>query len=445
MQRQAWTFVSILATTVLVAACGGAQAPGAPPAEKAAPAPAKEAPAAAPAKEAPAAPAKEAAGAAVDPAWQKIVDDAKKEGEVLVYGQGFLRGAEGQIVAQEFQKQTGIKVNLVEISGGSGTYQRIREEQRAGVASADVALVTPPFPLVMEKDGVFTVLKDKPLPIFKEPKSVWKADPLAMSEGGAFLINVPNYPIGHVMVNTRLLQAADYPTSYHHLATDPKYKGKIAWVDPKTTGDVPSKWVFWGYSGGGLGLEDIWSIYANQQPMLYPNPAPEADAVSRGEAAIAMGLANFESPADAGAPLKVIRFSGFPAVTNINAIGILKEGKHPNAALVLANWAMTKEGHDFVAKTTKRQSLRTDVPDQLPESIRQPVLTGGDKAGPAYIVSGPQATLNVELYAGLEAMWPRLINGAISKEEFVSSVEGFVKEWEAKNGGPQTKGIPLAD
>ena len=115
---------------------------------------------------------------------------------VLVYGQGFLRGAEGQIVAQEFQKQTGIKVDLVEISGGSGTYQRIQQEMRGGAPTADIALVTPPFPGVMEKDGVFTTLKDKPLPIFKEPKSVWKTDPMAMSDGGAFLINVPNSPLG---------------------------------------------------------------------------------------------------------------------------------------------------------------------------------------------------------------------------------------------------------
>ena len=42
------------------------------------------------------------------------------------------------------------------------------------------------------------------------------------------------------MINTKLLQQADYPTSYHQLATDPKYRGKIAWVDPRLRATFPA-------------------------------------------------------------------------------------------------------------------------------------------------------------------------------------------------------------
>lgn len=445
MTHRNWSILPLFVSVVLVAACGGSASSPPPVAPKqaeptaakpAAPEAAKPAAPAVSSKDAP------ATAAGVDPEWQKILDAAKQEGTVLVYGQGFMRGAEGQMIAQEFQKQTGIKIDLVEISGGSASYQRIREEMRANAPTADVFLGAPPFPGIMEKDGVAMIVKDKPLPIFKEPKSNWRVDPLAMSAAGGYLINYPSYPSGHVIVNTRLLPASDYPTSYTQLATDPKYKGKIAWVDPKTTQDVPSKWVFWGYTGGGLTLENIWSIYANQQPLLYPNPQPEADAVARGEAAIAMGLAGFETSAEAGAPIKVLRFSGFPAVTNINGMVIFKDSRRPNAALVLANWIMSKDGHEYMVKVRKTISLRTDVPSQLPEALAKPELVGGNDPSQSFIVSGPQANLNTDL-STLE-LWPRLVNGAIGKDEFVNTVSDFVKEWEAKNGGPQ-KAIPLKD
>ena len=144
-----------------------------------------------------------------------------------------------------------------------------------------------------------------------------------------------------------------------------------------------------------------------------------------------------------GAPLKLLRFAGFPVVSNVNTMGVLKVARHPNAALVLLNWSMSKEGHDFVAKTTKRQSLRTDVPDQLPEAIRTAELVGTGAKGPGFIVSGPQAVLNVDLYADLD-VWTKLPNGGISQDEFVTTVNNYVKEWESKNGGPQ-KAIPLSD
>ncbi|MFN0071401.1 MAG: ABC transporter substrate-binding protein [Chloroflexota bacterium] len=445
MLRRTWSVISLVLVGTLVAACGGAATspPTSAPSAKEAPPVAKDAApkAAAPDAAKPAAPAKDAVSG-VDPEWQKILDAAKQEGTVLVYGQGFMRGAEGQMIAQEFQKQTGVKIDLVEISGGSASYQRIREEMRANTPTADVFLGAPPFPGIMEKDGVAMVVKDKPLPIFKEPKANWRVDPLAMSDTGSYLINYPSYPSGHVMINTRLLPPADYPTSYMQLSTDPKYKGKIAWVDPKTTADVPSKYIFWGYTGGGLTAEAVWNIYANQQPLLYPNPQPEADAVARGEAAIAMGLAGFETAAEAGAPLKVLRFSGYPAVTNINGMVIFKAARRPNASLVLANWIMSKEGHEYMVKVRKTISLRTDVPDQLPESIAKPELVGGSDRAQTFIVSGPQANLNTDL-AALD-FWPRLVNGAIGKEEFIGLVNAAVQDWESKNGGPQ-KAIPLKD
>src|SRR5438046_7598763 len=38
-----------------------------------------------------------------------------------------------------------------------------------------------PWPATLEQEGFLTPLTDKPLPVFKEPKTVWKVDPSSMS------------------------------------------------------------------------------------------------------------------------------------------------------------------------------------------------------------------------------------------------------------------------
>jgi iron(III) transport system substrate-binding protein len=375
-----------------------------------------------------------------DPEWQKVVDAARQEGRVLVYGTGFLRGVEGAMIAQEFQRIYGISVDVVD-GAGSPSFERLRQETKAGVPTADVFLASPPWPTVVEKEGFLQSLQDKRLPVLKEPKSVWKVDPASMSD--AYLIQAPIYPNGHLVINTRLLQSADYPKSFHELASDARYIGKIAWVDPKTTGDVAFKWTIWGYIANGLSLEDVWAIYANQKPALYADPPAEAEAVSRGEAAIAMGLSTFESAAEAGAPLKVLRFASIPVVTNVSAFGLVKQAQHPNAALVLMNWAISREGQEFITQTRRAMSLRTDVPDRLPDVLQKAELVGGADKGPAYVLAPVHAVFSADLHSKVE-VWRRLPTG-LPQAEFETAITTFVKEWEAANGGPMRQAIPFVE
>ncbi len=43
-------------------------------------------------------------------------------------------------------------------------------------------------------------------------------------------------------------------------------------MNPKTTGDVAYKWVQWGYNADSFSLEDVWSIYAKQTPLMLAVP-----------------------------------------------------------------------------------------------------------------------------------------------------------------------------
>jgi ABC-type Fe3+ transport system substrate-binding protein len=187
----------------------------------------------------------------------------------------------------------------------------------------------------------------------------------------------------------------------------------------------------------------VWQIYSNQKPTLYADPPALADAVARGDSAIAIGLSGFEGAAAAGAPIKVLRFADTPIVNNITAFGILKNARHPNAAMLFINWALSKEGHEFITKTAHYQSIRTDVPDGLAEALADVELVGGTKKGPAYVIAPVHAVFSAELHNKNE-IWRQLPTG-VGETEFVNTLNSFISDWEATNGGPKHDAIALVE
>src|SRR5438093_2737009 len=144
-------------------------------------------------------------------------------------------------------------------------FERIRNETKAGQPSADLYSGAPPWPDTFRQEGMFASLKDKPLPLYKDPKETWRVEPWYMTDDRTYLANEFGFLPGHIAVNPKLIQLADYPKSYAQLMSDPKYKGKIAWVNPKLTGEIAARWVTNGYVGGYWTLRDLWNLYSLQQ------------------------------------------------------------------------------------------------------------------------------------------------------------------------------------
>lgn len=400
-------------------------------------APSAPAPAAAPPPPAGGA-AKPADPATADAEWQKIVEAGKLEGKVLIYG-ALLGGPEGSAIVEEFRRQTGITVDFV-AGAGSPLYQRIREETKGG-PSADLFEGSQPWPSIIQKEGYFQSIKDKPLPALKEAKTAFLVDPTIMSETGEYAISRFPSNRGHVIVNSQLLKPTEYPKSFHDLATEPRFKGKIGWVNPRTTGDVAYKWTQWDYNANAFSLEDIWTIYAKQDPLMLAAPMDGGGVVARGEAAVAMSTSAIESLVEAGAPIKVLLFPEVPLVEGVSAMGLVKGAAHPNAALVFQNWVLSKEGQETITKIGKLRSIRKDVPDGSPPGVR-PEVVGGGKQGPVYLMTAAQAELAGDMHAA--QIFQSLPDG-IPLAEFQSKVNAYVAEWEGKRGGPQRQQIKVGD
>jgi iron(III) transport system substrate-binding protein len=377
-----------------------------------------------------------------DSAWSAILEAGKKEGQVLAYA-GIFRGTDDQAIAEAFKQATGITFEFVSAASTAPMAQRLRTEVQANQPTADVFEGSSQFIRQLKTEGFFTPLKDKPLPALKEDASVWKVHPLAMGADGDISISRPTSQYdGHVVVNTRLLQPSEYPKSYAELA-DPRYKGKIAYVDPKITGDVAARYVRQGYVGGSWALKDIHALYANQSMLLFPGPNDPGTAAARGEIPIGIGantgtLAQF---AKSGGTIKILAFPDAPIVGNPNTMAAVKAAPHPNAALVFLNWFMSKEGQDTINKTQGTSGLRRDVPSYVPDALKAEVV-GGGKRGPMMALTDTQSALAAELN-GIQ-VFQKLPDG-IPLEEFESKVNTFIKEWEAKQGGPQKEAVVLQD
>ncbi len=78
------------------------------------------------------------------------------------------------------------------------------------------------------KGRLFPLDKDKPLPVLRNESSAFPVNPAMMAEGGEFVISRYGGNVGHVIVNSRLLQPSEYPKSLKEIATEPRFTGKLA-------------------------------------------------------------------------------------------------------------------------------------------------------------------------------------------------------------------------
>ncbi|MFN0071813.1 MAG: ABC transporter substrate-binding protein [Chloroflexota bacterium] len=369
---------------------------------------------------------------AADAEWDRIVAAAKQEGTVTIYGR-LLSGPEGTVLAEAFKQQFGITVEFV-AGAGSPMFTRIKEEKASGRPTADLYEGSQPWPGNIERAGYFENLKDKPIPSLKDPESVWLTDPWFMSAEKNYLSTRFSDYLAHVAVNTRVVPESEMPRSWEALATDPRYKGKIGWVDPKTTQDIGTVWARHGYVGKGLTLEHLWSIYNIQSPQLFANPVEATTAIGRGEAGLGTGATSSLAPSvSAGAPVKLLLFPETPIVSQGSGIGIIKDSPHMNAALVFINWVMSKDGMDLIARTNQARTIRKDVHPGIPENMKSEVVGGGAR-GPEFLLSAEQAALAGEVES---AGVMRMLTDGASLADFKAAYEKFLKDWEGKNGGPR--------
>lgn len=324
------------------------------------------------------APAQPTEAAQAKPAWQaeweKIVEAAKKEGQLSIYISGY------EEVLPEFQKDyPEIKVNPV-TGRGSQIGQRLVAERRAEKFLADI----------VSSGGVTTYQQLFPAKVFDPIKPVlllpeindtskWYqgrhhyADP----ENQYIFSYVATATYGSVTYNTKLVNVKDFKSYWDLL--NPKWKGKIISRDVRVPGPGSGNARLF-YHLPDVGPSFIKKLYGEMDVTLFRDYRQGSDWLAVGKAAICF-FCEVDISKQQG--LAVDTFGpgvfkeGAGLVQQFGTIGIVNRAPHPNAAKVYINWLLSRRGQMALQKVmlgteNPVDSLRIDIPkDEIPTLNRR--------------------------------------------------------------------------
>ncbi|MFN0073578.1 MAG: ABC transporter substrate-binding protein [Chloroflexota bacterium] len=350
----------------LAAACAPAAAPS--PEPKAAPkqevpptavaAPKQET---APASKAPA----QAASATAE--WDKVVDGAQKEGKVAVTtlaGDGYRK------ILDKFQATyPGVEVEHKSVASASFLAPPVLQEQAGGVFSYDVALLSPGGPIMgsMMPAGAFDDIRPAIIhPDARDDKGwIGGFENCFMDKAKQKVFGVTWDQNLTLFYNSDLVK--EKPKSIKDLA-DPQWKGKLTFMEYQT-GFTYIVAVNMNHHMKDEAAEYIKKLFVDQQPVFVREGRQATEALIRGQTAFATGPTPpiIEQFAAEGLG-KNVQPVDVPEVRSINMYGVLLyiKAPHPNAAKLLINWLLSKDGGLAVTEHMKFNSRRADVPAVTP-------------------------------------------------------------------------------
>jgi iron(III) transport system substrate-binding protein len=271
------------------------------------------------------------------------VDKAKAEGKLVWYTSTPIQ--QGQKIAEAFEKQYGIKVEMFR-SGGSAILRRFQQEMDAGRVAVDVLTHSEPAAAnALGKKGLFVAFK---------PNHFEHVPAAAKDPNGLFIGQRLNMMTHYL--RTDKVAAAEEPKTWNDFA-DPKYKNKLVITDPSFTAlqvsvvGMMTKERGWGFFEK-LRANDTMVVQGNQQA---------SDAIKRGERVIAVGALDSYA-ADLkreGHPVKTLYPSDgvfvIPSPTSV-----VKGSPSPNAAKLFAEF-MIGDVAQKIFPADGGYSARTDI------------------------------------------------------------------------------------
>ena len=295
--------------------------------------------------------------------WDKVVDAAKKEGEVTIYSFNYT-GDIGAALARAFKNKYGITLNII-TGRGAEFAERIKTEKRVGQIVGDITEGSITNILTLKDSGMTIPLSD--LPIFQDG-SEWQVDPRTNDADanvlGTFQI------VYSPWINTRLLTPQQVPTSFKDLLK-PEWKGKIIGHDAVVSSAAYNYFV--PLTNAGVLDWDYVKALGRQQLNLVVGGPQAVQSLSRGEYPLILmntdtNGARFVSE---GAPIKAVSFQEGD-VAQLGGEVVIKGSPHPNAAKVLANWLLLDEAQRIIGEKQGIAMVRKGVPDFRPANAQAP-------------------------------------------------------------------------
>jgi iron(III) transport system substrate-binding protein len=305
--------------------------------------------------------------------WDRTVKAAEAEGSVVIYTSSSLEPTFTEAFQRKFPR---IKVTTV--SGrGFQLGQRVLSERRSGKFIPDVFVqgATTPSTALYPAKALASIRKQLVLPDILDQSNWWQGRHHYVDPEGEYIFMFEGAPSnGNLIYNTNLVKP-DELKSYWDLI-DAKWKSKIVIMDPTTAGPASQTMLFF-YFSAELGPQYLKRL-SEANPTIIQDDVRLIDWVATGK--FALGFfprgTDITKAEKSGLPVKqfpTVHFKegAFVSTTGFT-ISLLEQAPHPNAAKVLINWFLSREGQSVWLENVAKEafdydSLREDVPkDKIP-------------------------------------------------------------------------------
>jgi iron(III) transport system substrate-binding protein len=272
---------------------------------------------------------------------QSILEGARKEGQVVFYASMEAVSAQ-KIVAAFEKKYPFIKVDAIRI-GSERMATRLVAEAQARKVRADLVQQSGfDFYGVLQKglfDSYFSAERAAFPPDYRDDKGLWV---------------MPAATLNVIAYNKKMVSAGDVPKSFWDLV-EPKWKGQLLMDENE------SKWMagMISYYGEAKAM-DLMRKLAGQNIQFRVGHSLLQTLLAAGErAVVVVAFANgVDRLKKDGAPIEWVGADPIIGLTFGSAV--VKEAPHPNAARLLNDFLLSREGQEIIA-SAGYYSPRADV------------------------------------------------------------------------------------
>jgi len=289
---------------------------------------------------------------------QKLIEGAKKEGELNLYTSA--QADDIGAVAAAYEKKYGIRVTMWR-SSSENVLRRAVTEARANRNTMDVAETNGPEMESMHREKILQVVKSPYLadliPPARFPHGEWVATRMN--------VFVQAY-------NTKQVKKAELPKTWDELS-DPKWKGRLG-IEQED-----ADWLagMMGELGEARGTKLFRTIVATNGMSVRKGHTLLANLVVSGEVPLALTVYNYkaEQLKRKGAPIDW--FALGTAIARPNGVGVARAAPHPHAAVLFYDFEISEEGQKILAQRDFVPTNRkVDTPlNKLPLKFVDPSVT----------------------------------------------------------------------
>jgi len=280
---------------------------------------------------------------------QRLVDGAKREGELSIYTSG--QAADLGAVVEAFDRKYGIKTSLWR-AGSEAVLNRALQENRAGRFTLDIVETNGPELESMSREQILQKVEsprhaDLIAPAIR-PHGEWV--------GTRLNVFVQAY-------NTKLVKKEELPKTWEEL-TDPKWKGRLG-IEQED-----SDWLagILAELGEEPGVKLFKRIVETNGISSRKGHTLLTQLVASGEVPLALTVYNYkaEQLRREGAPIGWFTIGN--AIARPNGVGVARHAPHPHAALLFYDFELSPEGQqiiadrEFVPTSTKIDTPLNKVP-----------------------------------------------------------------------------------